>query len=403
MHAKKRSISNITSTLAPLYEDMNKSLTTLFELSTLHYKRIKMNAIHVTGLSIKEDKNSKGQKKDITLYTKVEYGSNINRSTKKVNIGENNWYQYINLTKTEKRFCVITACKDECVQIFPNTHIFGTSLSDKRGAKSTRDISLSGIVVLMLSTLPSNENNDRTMNEWDNNTLKMIKSCKPDVLKTYDHHGSAGSCYAFGNKPSYGMVDDSSVGVYTNKNSKNDDKQDTINKKATDVERICSETITKGVNSLSIIIPDLKYLLSPILDTADKIQKKIGKVVLEEVPTTSCGCWNSFLYVNGRTEELHTEQDCAYTLIAVPPQKLNKDIPLSSRPVFLFQLGIKEQLMIPLVTNASIVYNGKFVTHRQAYNPIMNTGDNYFNLSSYGNQKIFNHLRQTFKRMTTKV
>ena len=70
MHAKLRSISTITSTLAPLYEDMNKSPTTLFELSTLQYKRFKMNAIHVTGLSINEDKNSKGQKKDITLYTK---------------------------------------------------------------------------------------------------------------------------------------------------------------------------------------------------------------------------------------------------------------------------------------------------------------------------------------------
>lgn len=141
----------------------------------------------------------------------------------------------------------------------------------------------------MLSTLPSNEKNDRTMNEWDNDTLKMIKSCDPDS-KTYDHHGSTGSCYAFGNKPSYSMVDDRSVGVYTNKKSKDDDKQDTINNKAKDVERLCSEMITKGVNSFSIIIPDLKYLLSPILDTAEKIQKKIGKVVLEEVPTASCGC-----------------------------------------------------------------------------------------------------------------
>ena len=78
MHAKKIYISNITSTLDPLYEDTDKSPTTLFELSTLQYKRIKMNAIHVTSLSIKNEKNSKDNKKDITLYTKVEYGSNIN-------------------------------------------------------------------------------------------------------------------------------------------------------------------------------------------------------------------------------------------------------------------------------------------------------------------------------------
>ena len=80
-------------------------------------------------------------------------------------MGKHKWYQYINLTKTKKRFCVITACKDECVQIFPNTHIFGTSLSDKRGAKLTQNISLSGIVVLMLSTLPSSDKNDRAINE----------------------------------------------------------------------------------------------------------------------------------------------------------------------------------------------------------------------------------------------
>ena len=69
----------------------------------------------------------------------------------------------------------------------------------------------------MLSTLPSCDKNDRTITEWDNDTFNVIKSCKPDVLKTYDHHGSAGSYYAFGNKPLYGMVDQSSVGVYANK------------------------------------------------------------------------------------------------------------------------------------------------------------------------------------------
>lgn len=101
MHAKKRSISNISITLDPLYEDMNKSPTTLFELSTLHYKRIKMNTIHVTGLSIKEDKNSEGK------ITKVEYSSNINQSTKKVNIGENKWYPYINLAKLSRDFVLL--------------------------------------------------------------------------------------------------------------------------------------------------------------------------------------------------------------------------------------------------------------------------------------------------------
>ena len=76
----------------------------------------------------------------------------------------------------------------------------------------------------------------------------MIKSCKSDELKTYNHHRSVESCYVVGNKPSYGTVDDSSVGVYTNKTSENDDKQDKITQKSKGVEILCSETITKGVN-----------------------------------------------------------------------------------------------------------------------------------------------------------
>ena len=200
-------MSNITSTLSPLYEDMNKSPTTLFELSSQHYKRIKMNSIHVTGPSIMNNKETQGDKKYIALYTKVEYGENINRCSKRVNIGENKWYQYINLTKTKQRFCVITARKEECLQAFPNTHIFGSSLSDKRGARYTQNVSLSGIVVLMISTLHLCDKNDRTVTEWDNDTLNVIKSCKPDLLRTYNHHGSADSFYDFGNKPSYGMVD----------------------------------------------------------------------------------------------------------------------------------------------------------------------------------------------------
>ena len=82
----------------------------------------------------------------------MEHGSNINRSTKRVNMGIYKWYQYINITKTKKRFCVITTCKDECLQIFPNTHIVGTLLSDKRGAKLTQNISLSGIVVSFVNS-----------------------------------------------------------------------------------------------------------------------------------------------------------------------------------------------------------------------------------------------------------
>lgn len=37
---------------------------------------------------------------------------------------------------------------------------------------------------------------------------------KPNIFEIYDHHGSSGECYAFGNKPHYGMVGKSSVSTY---------------------------------------------------------------------------------------------------------------------------------------------------------------------------------------------
>ena len=86
--------------------------------------------------------------------------------------------------------------------------------------------------------------------------------------------------------------------------------------------------------------------------------------MLKEVKTNLGGCWNSFLYVDGRTGQLHTERDCTYILITVPKHTIIKNIPLCNNSVFLFKFGESEQIMLPLLSNTSFIYNGKFVTHR---------------------------------------
>ena len=395
--AKECSINAITNCITTLYEDRNKSPTTLFELSKQQYKRMKSNSIHVSGMT-KSKEMSKGP--DHILYSNVTYGVSVSITKKKVAIGKNMWYKYINLAKTKRRYCLITAEKNECKQLFPNTHIFGSSMTDLRQTNVNDNAELSGIVVLMISTLPLIRHNPTIERVWDEDMFKMVKSCKANVMATYDHHGSFGNCFSFGNKPLYGMVDNKSVGVYSNKKSKVIRRQEHINVTASNIETICSEVIKKGVNSLSAIVPDIKYLLSPILDTAQKIGKSMGDTVLSEVNTATSGCWNAFLYVDGRTEQLHTERDCAYTLITVPLQVVKADIPLCHKPLFLFKLGDSDQLVLPLLTNTSFLYNGNFVTHRQAYDPKGNPGDrSFYNISSYGNQKIFNHLRCTFARI----
>ena len=54
--------------------------------------------------------------------------------------------------------------------------------------------------------------------------------------------------------------------------------------------------------------------------------------------------------------------------------------------------------MLTLSNDLSFIYNDKFVTHRQAYYPEENDLEKpCFNLSSYGNEKMFNYLRRTYQ------
>ena len=90
------------------------------------------------------------KKQENILYSHVKYGSNINIDTKRVNIGDHSWFRYINLHKTRSQYCIITCDTCECLKFFPNTHMFGSAMTDKRGFKLCDKVQLSGIIVLML-------------------------------------------------------------------------------------------------------------------------------------------------------------------------------------------------------------------------------------------------------------
>lgn len=80
------------------------------------------------------------------------------------------------------------------------------------------------MVVLMISRLDSSGTNIMTSNVWNNNIHVKVKKCKSDMMKTYDHHDSMGSCFSFRNKLMYSIMNNSSAGVYNNKRNKNEDK-----------------------------------------------------------------------------------------------------------------------------------------------------------------------------------
>ena len=63
------------------------------------------NSIYVSEIS---QSTSRVKAEEQTLYSHIQYDSNINMRRKKVNIGENPWYQYINFNITKTRVQVST-------------------------------------------------------------------------------------------------------------------------------------------------------------------------------------------------------------------------------------------------------------------------------------------------------
>ena len=52
--------------------------------------------------------------------------------------------------------------------------------------------------------------------------------------------------------------------------------------------------------------------------------------------------------------------------------------------------------MLPLDDNISFVYNTTYLTHHQYYvTGVNHDNDKFINVSSYGNEKLFNHLRKS--------
>ena len=66
---------------------------------------------------------------------------------------------------------------------------------------------------------------------------------------------------------------------------------------------------------------------------------------------------------------------------------------------FLLKLNDNVCISLPLSPNVSFMFSGTFLCYRQAGNTSKYKEVHKFvNLSSYGNQKLFNHIRKSFAR-----
>ena len=134
----------------------------------------------------------------------------------------------------------------------------------------------------------------------------VAKKFKQNSLKTYKHHRTKGYTYSFGNKPLYGNVNGSSVGLYTNKRNKNYDRQTAINDKAAMLESLCSSSIKNGICHVSKIIPEIKHLKCPIINARYEKQCNSNIELLMKGDNLDDSFWNFFMVVNGFTNNFHT-------------------------------------------------------------------------------------------------
>ena len=121
---------------------------------------------------------------------------------------------------------------------------------------------------------------------------------------------------------------------------------------------------------------------------------------LKKTSGSEYGIWKSIFCVNATTDKLHNEEDCSYTVVTVPEQNC-----MIKKRFYNFLLKINESESIYFEMNhpISFIWSGKLLVHRQFCNVTdLEKGDYFYNLSTYTNQRIFNHVKNSFARINNK-
>ena len=109
---------------------------------------------------------------------------------------------------------------------------------------------------------------------------------------------------------------------------------------------------------------------------------------------------NLHIFVDSCTANYHVEKDCAYTCIHVPNQDFQKEKDICEQPGFVFQFNDSQRFLLPFNRMVSTIYNAQCLSHRQVYYPEEEEREIFFNVATYANEKMFNHLRKTIIRLS---
>ena len=251
-------------------------------------------------------------------------------------------------------YLFIVANKDQCISMIPELLV----------SSSTTNTDPSGVVLIMACVF---DNTKLSFPIFDAHDFSCIKSCKPNILKGSSHHGSVGYYASFGNKGSFDKVVHSSpsVGQYAWKKNSNPNKQYLISMRACRYEEQIALEIDSCVNRIGRVIPNIRCVISPVIDTAFEIQKERGHINLQSTLTSENGCWQTSICINAQTKDFHNEHDCTYTLITVPDQDYFHPPSTNHNYQFLFKISKTDMIHIDMVPGVSFMFSGVFLTHRQ--------------------------------------
>ena len=429
---------NLCTTIERQFELQEKTETpiTLIELTQNEWIEQRESCIHITNSWIMNDHPSQHKHYNKTYFSNITYGANLlddNHKLKgkdfecaiKSNPNDNFMARELHIKNIKSNKVIITTTREDVERVTDNT-IFITSTN--ASSKKTKSGTASGIIVIaIIKYLPQNhriKNRPKgtslpifNIMKWEQSLFEKVKSCKQNVIQNSknSHFQSQGFIASFGNKGSYGkVVDDSSVSQYSNKQYKNPTKQQQTNDNAYEIELMCSEQVTFAVHSISTVFNNSHKIISPMLPVAHKLQEKYGDVNLKKVLTSDNGIWHSELCVNAMTREFHTERDVSYTLISVPQQerglkKGNDEVMDRNDSYFLFQVNPNNTIALKLIDFTSFIFHGFMITHRQfcedgyEEEKVRNLKENFFNIACYSNKRLFDHLKQSFKRKIAKL
>ena len=206
-----------------------------------------------------------------------------------------------------------------------------------------------------------------------------------------------GQYFSFGNKANYVIKDNSSVSTYNSRTAHGCYDQNELDAMAMQYDIKCTHELQTAQNILCTVFPLNKILVMPIISAADHVANARNiKSPLTVTNSSECGCWASCICVNAETKILHTENDCTYTIIYAPQQ--NKT---TAKYEFNFCLNPVNNVSFDMNDGISFMFSGMFLKHKQYKWKAGNVNDIFYNFASYGNQRLFNHLKQTILRRSS--